>query len=499
MPMTKTSAFLLATTLLAGCAVGPNYVRPSAPTPLAFKEAQGWQPAQPADASPRGEWWAVFDDPVLDQLERQVVISNQNLAAAEAAYRQATAAVAEQRAALFPTVDLTGSGTRSSRATTPVITTSPGGGGGGSAPGTGVSGAGAGARNNFQLSGSASWEPDLWGKIRRQIEGAKAQAQASEADIANARLSAQSQLAIDYFQLRADDEIKRLTDTTIEGYRRSLQISQNRYNTGVTAKGDVLTAQTQLANAEAQSADLVRQRQALEHAIAVLTGQPPANLTIAPAAWTLKVPDVPPEVPSELLQRRPDIAASERAMAAANAQIGVQISAFFPTVTLSGQGGFASSSLGSLIGASTSFWSLGASAAQTLLDFGARSARVHQARAGYDQAVAQYRQTVLSAFQEVEDDLVASRVLAQEAPLRTEASNAADGAETIALNQYHAGLADYTTVVVAQAAALNARQTLVSTQASRLTTAVQLITAMGGGWSTSQSVSVADRNTAQLR
>ena len=471
----------LAAALLAGCAVGPNYVRPAVQTPPAYKEAQGWVRATPADASPRGDWWTVLNDPVLDQLERQVVVSNQNLAAAEAAYRQAQAVVSEDRASLFPTVGVTGSATRSSRGAITVIP--PAGGGSGGGTGTGVS---TGASNSFQLGGTASWEPDLWGKIRRTVEGARALAQASDADLANARLSAQSQLAIDYVQLRADDEIKRLLDATVSGYQRSFQIAQNQYNAGVAAKGDMLTAQTQLANAQAQSADMVRQRQLLEHAIAVLAGEPPANLTIAPAAWTLTVPDAPVSVPSLLLQRRPDIAAAERNMANANAQIGVQVAAFFPTVSLSGQGGFTSSGLGSLISASSSFWSLGASAAETLLDFGARSARVRQARAAYDQSVAQYRQTVLAAFQEVEDALAAGRILGQEAPLRTQASQAADAAETIALNQYHAGLTDYTAVVVAQSTALSARQTLVTTQSNRITAAIQLIAAMGGGWSTTQ-------------
>ena len=485
---------LMSTALLAGCMVGPNYVRPSAPTTPAFKEADGWAPAEPADATPRGDWWTVFGDPVLNQLEQQVVVSNQNLAAAEAAYRQAHAVVAEDRASLFPTVSLTGSASRSKSGAGTTVITTPTGPGTGTGTGTGTgNGNGAGstvistaARNSFQLGASASWEPDLWGRIRRTIEGARASAQASAADLANARLSAQSQLAIDYVQLRADDELKRLTDVTVEGYRRSLQITQNQYNAGIIAKSDVFTAQTQLDNALAQADDYVRQRQLLEHAIAVLAGEPPANLTIAPATWTLTPPAVPVTVPSVLLQRRPDVAAAERLAANANAQIGVQTAAFFPTVSLTGQYGFSSSSLSGLFSASSSLWSLGASAAETVLDFGARSARVREARAAYDQNVAQYRQTVLSAFQQVEDALAAEHILAEEAPLRAQASAAADAAEQIAMNQYRAGTANYTTVVVAENTALAARQTMVTSQVNQIVASLDLITAMGGGWSTAQ-------------
>ena len=466
--------------LLSGCLVGPNYVRPSAPTPPRFKEAEGWIRAQPADAAPRGDWWAMFSDPVLSDLEQKVVVSNQNLAAAEAAYRQAHAIVAQDRAQLFPTVTANGSLTHSgSGGGTTVIP-----GGGGVIPGGGTGGSS--TRTTYQVSGGASWAPDLWGKIRRTIEGAKASAQASAADLANARLSAQSELAIDYVQLRADDELKRLTDITVEGYRRSLQITQNQYNAGIAAKSDLLTAQTQLDNAQAQSADYVRQRQLMEHAVAVLAGLPPADLTIAPSSWNLAPPDVPVEVPSVLLLRRPDIAAAERQAANANAQIGVQEAAYYPSLNLTGQYGFNGSNLGSLFSASNSFWSLGASAAETILDFGARKARVAQARAAYDQAVAQYRQAVLSAFQEVEDQLAAGRILSQETPFRTEASQAADAAERIALNQYRAGTTTYTSVVVAQNTALQARTSLITNQTNRIVASLNLITALGGGWSSTE-------------
>ncbi len=461
--------------MLSGCLVGPNYVRPSVQAPPRFKEAEGWIPAQPADAAPRGDWWAVFNDPVLNDLEQKVVVSNQNLAAAEAAYRQAHALVAEDRAQLFPTISATGSATRS--------------GGGGGVPvvtGSGSTPVISTNRTSYQVGASASWEPDLWGKIRRTIEGAKASAQASAADLANARLSAQSELAIDYVQLRADDELKRLTDVTVEGYRRSAQITQNQYNAGIAAKSDVLTAETQLANAQAQSADYIRQRQLMEHAIAVLAGEAPAELTITPTNWTLTPPDVPVSVPSTLLLRRPDVAAAERTAANASAQIGVQVAAYYPTIDLTGQYGFSASNLSNLFSASSALWSIGANATETLLDFGARHARVQQARAAYDQAVAQYRQTVLSAFQGVEDQLAAGRVLAQETPFRTEASQAADAAERIALNQYRAGTTTYTTVVVAQNTALSARTTLITNQTDRIVASLNLITALGGGWASSE-------------
>jgi NodT family efflux transporter outer membrane factor (OMF) lipoprotein len=469
-------AWMTLAAALCGCAVGPDYKRPPVATPPAYKEAEGWTKAEPADAAPRGDWWTIFNDPLLNQLEAQVVVSNQNLAAAEAAYRQAHDTVAEQRAALFPTLSLTGSATRSGRGG-PATIVSSGGGGVSIVPKS---------SSTFQIGGGASWEPDLWGKVRRTVESAKANAEASDADLANARLSAQSELAVDYIQLRADDEQKRLLDLTVDGYKRSLKIATDQYNAGLTAKNDMLTAQSQLANTQAQAVDLMRQRATLEHAIAVLVGQAPASFSIATTDWTLTVPDTPVSVPSLLLQRRPDIASAERRMAAANAQIGVQTAAFFPTLNLTGQYGFSSGSLGSLIGSSTSLWSLGATAAETVLDFGARQARVRESRAAYDQSVAQYRQTVLSAFQEVEDDLAAVRVLSQELPLRREASQDADQAERIAINQYKAGIADYTTVVVAQAAALSARQSLLTTQSSMIAAATQLITAMGGGWNATE-------------
>ena len=457
---------LLLSTALAACAVGPNYKRPSVTTTPAFKEAEGWTPARPADGVAKGDWWSVFGDPALDGLEKKVEVSNQNLAAAEAAYREARALVAEDRATLFPTVDLTGAATRTGRG----AAATPG------APKT---------ANSFQASLGASWAVDVWGRIRRTIEGAKASAQASAADLANARLTAQSELAADYFQLRVTDVQKALLVDTVDQYTRSLKITQNQYNAGVAAKSDVLTAQTQLTNAQASLVDLDRTRTQMEHAIAVLTGQPPAALTlVADPNWTPPPSPTPVELPSTLLQRRPDIAAAERLAANANAQIGVQTAGYFPALTLTGNYGFNATVLSSLFKASNATWSIGGNVAQTVFDAGATSARVRQARAAYDQSVAQYRQTVLTAFQQVEDQLAAARVLQDEEHYRVEAAQEAAQAAQIALNQYKAGQVAYTNVAVAQATALSARQALATLQGQRLAAAVSLIEALGGGWST---------------
>ena len=461
---------------LAGCAVGPDYHRPSMPLAPAFKE-QGWAPAQPADLSPRGDWWSVFNDPTLSGLEARVAVSNQNVAAAEAAYRQAEALVREQRAALFPTVTLDGGATRS------------GGGrsGGGTIINSGgtsiVSGGGGRSSTTYRASIGASWEPDVWGRIRRSIESARGNAQASAADLAAARLSAQGSLAVDYFDLRGADAQIALLTQAVAGYRRSLQIAQNRYAAGIAPHSDVLQAQSQLASTQADLADLSRTRAAFEHAIAVLTGQTPETFSLpADANWSAGIPQVPAGVPSTLLQRRPDIAAAERRAAAASAQIGVETATYFPSLNLTGSYGFAASELGKLFSASASVWSIGASVAETVFNGGLTHARVGAARAAYDEAVARYRQTVLSALQDVEDQLAATRVLADEYALRQSAASDADRAAGMVLNQYREGQVDYTSVVTAQVQALNARRTLVQAAASRQTTAVALIQALGGGW-----------------
>jgi NodT family efflux transporter outer membrane factor (OMF) lipoprotein len=467
---------LLATTAaLAACEVGPNYHRSPVETPPAFKEADGWTPAQPADGVDRGDWWTVFNDPLLNQLESQVAVSNQNLKAALEAYNQAHDVVAADRASLFPTLDLTPSASLSSHGGSSTVTSA----------GTVVQGGRAVSQYEVQLG--ASWAPDIWGKIRREVEGAKANAQASYADLANARLSAQSTLAADYLELRLLDAQKAVLKSTAEAFNKSLTVTRNQYEAGTVSKGNMLQAETTLFNAQASLVDLDTQRTATEHAIAVLTGRPPADLTIPPdPTWKPQLPETPVAVPSTLLERRPDVAAAERLVASANAQIGVQVAGFYPNLTLSGSGGLASTSIGQLFNASSELWSIGANVAQTVFNGGLTSALVREAKAAHDEAIAQYRQTVLTAFQQVEDDLAASRVLQNEEPLRQAASTAADEEEVVSFNQYRAGTVDYTTVVTAQAAALTARQTLLTIQVQRMSTEVSLIEALGGGWSTRQ-------------
>ncbi len=471
------AVLLAAAAALSACAVGPNYRRPTAPLAAGFKEAQGWRPAAPMDHIDRGAWWSVYNDPVLDGLERRVALSNQNVAAAEAAYREAQAITRQARASLFPTLGLTASATRSRSGGGSVST----GAGGSSGAGATLS-SGARERTVYDLGLGASWEPDLWGRIRRTIEADRASAQASAAEVASARLSAQAALAIDYFELRISDALKRLYDQTVADYQRTLQIAQNQFKAGVIARADVITAQVQLQAAQAAAADLAVARQQYEHAIAVLVGAPPSALSIAPTSETVPVPVAPVDLPSTLLERRPDIASAERRVASANAQIGVATAAYFPMLTLSANAGTSATRIGDLFKSSTTTWSFGPSLAESLIDFGARRARVQQARALYDQAVASYRQTVLGAFQAVEDSLVTLRVLEQEAQLRSAAEASARQSAQIALNQYRAGLVDFTTVVTANQSALSTAETSLNVLRSRLVASVNLIEALGGGW-----------------
>ncbi|WP_343730772.1 efflux transporter outer membrane subunit [Duganella sp.] len=457
---------LLALALLTACSVTPTYKTPDTPQPAAYKEtasdadkaAAGWAAAAPADMLERGPWWQLFGDPLLNQLAETIEVNNQNVAAAVASYAQARALVAEQRASLFPSVDLNGSATRT--------------GGGGNTQ----------TANQYRANIGASWEPDVWGRLRAGVGNASASLQASAADLAAARLSAQGELATNYFSLRQTDAEKALLDATVEGYERVLQITQNRFDAGIAAKSDLLQAQTQLASARIDQITLVRQRATLEHAIAVLLGKAASDFTLAPAEWKAVVPDVPAGVPSTLLQRRPDIAAAERRVAAANEQIGIARSAYFPSLNLTGSYGYGAASTGGLFNASNNLWSLGLSAAQTLFDAGATKARVSGAEAARDQAIANYRQTVLSAFADVENQLAATRTLAQQQDLRKAASEAADQVEVQMLNRYRAGQVSYSDVVTAQQTALTARRALVQAQADRQTTAIALIQSLGGGW-----------------
>lgn len=451
--------------VITGCAVGPNYQRPATPDAAAYKEAGLWTVATPADALERGPWWELFNDAVLNDLAARVEVSNQNVAAAVAAYAQSRALVAEQRAGLLPSLALSAGANRS-------------------ASGGGQNNAGSGRQgNNFSASLGAAWEPDVWGRLQRIAAGADASASASAADLAIAKLSAQGELAANYFLLRQQDVQKALLTRTLAGFTRALDITQNRYTAGIVAKSDVLQAQTQLANALADLLGVNRYRAQLEHAIAVLVGQTPSSFTlIADASWRALVPDVPPGVPSGLLQRRPDIAAAERRVASANEQIGIAKIAYYPSVNLSASAGAAGSRLADLFSAPSALWSLGLSAAQALFKGGAIDARVDSATAAHAQAVARYRQAVLAAFQNVEDQLSGVQALEAQQALRLQASSAADLVEQQALNRYTAGRASFLEVITAQTAALNARRAVAQTSGDRLVTAVALIQSLGGGW-----------------
>jgi len=462
----------------AGCTVGPDYRRPTAPTPAAYKEL-GWQRARPADAIDRGAWWSVYRDPLLDRLERQIDISNQNLIAAAASYREAEAIVAQARAGFFPTVTLNATAQRSR---------SPGGSGSAVVSSAGVVSAGGSSgriSNFFNINTAASWTPDLWGRVGRTVESDIESAQASAGDLASARLAAQGQLASNYMQIRVADALRRLLDQTVKAYGESLRIARNQYNAGIVAASDVAQAQTQLENALAQAIAVGNLRAQLEHAIAVLIGRPPAEVAIPPADTVAEIPAIPVDVPATLLERRPDIAAAERRMAAANAQIGVANAAFFPNITLSGQIGQSASMLSRLFTDAARTWSIGSTLAETLFEGGLRHAQVEQARAAYDGAIANYRQTVLAAFQQVEDQLAALRILADQQRAADAAAAAAREAERIISNQYKAGTVAYTNVVVAQTAALASAETALNVRQSRLVASVALIQALGGGWDVS--------------
>jgi NodT family efflux transporter outer membrane factor (OMF) lipoprotein len=458
---------------LAACEVGPDYERPSAPTPVAYKESEGWKPIEPRDAANRGPWWSVYNDPTLNDLEAQIDISNQNLKAAEAAFREARAIVVEARAGLFPTLSVGASAQRSGQ------------GPGSSSSGTGVSRSGR-EQNQFTLNTSASWELDLWGRIRRIVESDVASAQASAGDLAAARLSAQGTLANDYLQLRVADELKRLLDATVTAFDRALSITESRYRQGVAGRSDVASARAQVESTRSQALNVGVQRAAFEHAIAVLIGKPPAELTIAPAPVALVVPVMPTGLPSTLLERRPDIAAAERRVAAANAQIGAAIAAYYPTVTLSASYGIASSMLDTLFRASNAVWSFGSTVSETVFDAGLRGAQVDAARAFYDVNVADYRQVVLIAFQQVEDALAALRILEQQAEVQNAAVAASEEAERLIFNQYTAGTVAYTNVITAQTTALGNEEGALTILQNRLVASSNLIQALGGGWDATQ-------------
>ncbi len=449
--------------MVGGCMVGPDYHRPVAIVSARFKELPpppGWQRAAPAMAElDRNGWWRIYDDPILDGLEAQVSVSNQNVKVSEANFRAAQAITDAARAGLFPTLNASPSVARNST--------------------------GRFNSTNYQVEGTASWDLDVWGRIRRQVESDVAGTQASAADLANATLSYQAALAGDYFNLRAQDQLQDLLDRTIASYERSLRITQNQFDAGLATTTPIalLQARTLLEQTRAQAINVGVLRTQYEHAIAVLTGRPPADLSLGPAPLTRFVPAIPVMLPATLLQRRPDIASAERAMEQQNALIGVQIAAFFPDISLSAAYGYSGNPIGSLIQLANRTWSLGANATEILFQGGLRSAEVDQARAQYDAAVATYRQTVLSALESVEDDLSALRILAQQADAQARAVALAEEAVSVALNEYRAGVTDYTTVVTSQVTALGDEQTALDIQQQRLFDSVSLIEQMGGGWS----------------
>lgn len=483
----KVAAVTIALIAVAACAVGPDYERPPAPVPLEFKELAGFKVAEPRDAEASGAWWVVFADAELDALVSRVAISNQSLAASAAAFRQAVALVDQARAGFYPTLTANasvrraksgGGGDRS------FATGSTGGAGGGATPGTVVTvkGGSDSAQTTYQPSLAASWELDVWGRIRRSVESNLAQAEATAADLAAATLSAQAELASAYFQLRARDAERVILDDAVAAYERSLKITQDQHREGLVTRGDVALAETQLETARAQAIAVAQQRAQLEHAIAVLVGMPPVELSIPPVPWAGEPPKVPVALPSTLLERRPDIAAAERRMAAASASIGVAMAAYFPEISLTGSLGYAATALGNVFDAANRAWSVTLALAQTMIDGGLRSAQVEEARAALEQAVANYRQVTLTSFREVEDQLVALRLLEEQAAAQARAVAAARDAERIELNRYKAGTVDYTAVVTAQQQALNSERAALTLRENRFIAAVALIQALGGGW-----------------
>jgi NodT family efflux transporter outer membrane factor (OMF) lipoprotein len=454
---TRSFLFACGVALVASCAVGPDYQRPKFETTESYKEQTDWKPSEPNDVLSRGPWWNIFTDDDLARLEAKVEISNENVKAAVAAFDQARALVAEARAGFWPTVGAGVGAQRGALGSAPVHTT-------------------------VDASVSGNWTLDIWGQIRRSVESNRASAQASAAALAAATLSAQGELATDYFELRAQDQLQRILDDIVVAEQQSLKITESRYRFGVAAKADVVSAQTQLLNSQAQQISAKIQRGILEHAIAVLIGETPASFSLPQAAMRSDVPTVPAGVPSTLLERRPDIAEAERRMAASNAQIGVAKAAYFPSLVLSGSDQYSNSTFSRLLNTSNRVWAIGPQLAETLIDGGLRRAQVAQARAAYQASVATYRQTVLSGFEQVEDEIVTLRVLEQQSVVEDAAVAAAKEAERLTLNQYKAGTVPYSSVITAQTTRLNSEETALTVLSTRLQASVALIEALGGGW-----------------
>lgn len=466
----------LCVALISACAVGPDYHTPQMTTPAQFKAAQGWSQATPSDAISRGAWWEIYGDTQLNGLVEKLNTSNQTVAQYEAQYRQAQALVRSSRGAFFPTLDLSAGKTRSSQGT--------------GSSSSSLSSSSSGIRDTYNTQLGVSWEADIWGKLRRGLEADQASAQASLADLAAMRLSLQSELVQNYLQLRVIDEQKRLLEATVDAYQRSLTLTQNQYRAGISGRDAVAQAQTQLKSTQADLIDLIWQRAQFENAIAVLMGQAPADFNLAATTSIPELPAIPLGLPSQLLERRPDIAAAERSVMAANANIGIAKAAYYPDLTLSLSGGYSSSTFSNWVSLPNRFWSVGPQLAMTLFDGGQRSAEVDRTEAVYDQTVAQYRQTVLDGFQEVENYLVQLKVYEDEADVRAEALAAARESLRLTSNQYKAGLIGYLDVVNVQTTALSNERSVLTLLQSRLIASVQLIAALGGGWSDENGLDV---------
>jgi len=469
---------LLLVLLLAGCTVGPKYVRPSVPTtpaykeeaPGSFKESDQWQPARPGDQTSRGNWWEIFGDPELNQLEEQIAGSNQNLKVAEAHFREARAAIRFNRASQFPTIS-----TSPSASYVKSSDYSP----------NFPSKIQQSSKGDFVLPFDLSYELDLWGRVRRSVAAAREEAQATAADYETAKLSLEAELAMDYFELRSADAQKQLLDDTVKAYTDNLQLTLNRFKGGVSPKADVAQAQTQLDTTRVQDTDVTVQRAQFEHAIAILIGKPPAKFSLATAPLNYQPPSTPIGLPSELLQRRPDVAAAERRVAEANQQIGIARAAYFPTVTLGGTAGFAGSQGSNWFGWPSGFWAVGPALAETLFDAGRRRATSESARANYDAAVATYRQTSLTAFQEVEDNVAALRILENETQQQQQAVASSQESLQLFTNRYKGGVDTYLQVITAQTIELANERNAIDILRRRLDASVLLVKALGGGWNVS--------------
>ena len=473
--MTRRAAGLagLVAVLLGGCMVGPTYKKPSAPVTPAYKEMDGWKTAQPSDHLPRGQWWTVFGDSELNALEEQIAAANQNLRIAEARLRQARALVRFNRAALFPTISASvGASSVRDSGNRPFLTPNA----------STIPGIGHGASGDLLFGLDMSYEIDLWGRVRRTVEAARHEAQATAADLETARLSLQAELALDYFELRAADAQKQLLDETVKAFEAALRLTTNRFEGGAAPKSDVAQAQTQLDTTQAQATDVTVQRAQLEHAIATLIGKPPAAFRLSPRPLATPPPDIPVGMPSQLLERRPDIAAAERRVAEANQQIGIAKAAYYPTVMLNASVGFEGSSFGNLFNASSLLWSVGASITQTIIDGGRRRATSDAAIAAYDATVAGYRQTTLSAFQQVEDNLAALRILEQEAQEQRRAVQSAELSLQLFTNRYRGGVDNYLQVITAQTVTLANQRNEIDILRRRMDASVLLVKAIGGGW-----------------